>query len=100
VDIILNSLLLTKQYLNNTHFSQALPTLGDVLIPTASFPHSLDPFVDFLLQNDQLGPFESTWNPEDTKEATISFHRLGGTGASQCPLQHLSSIYREKQTYL
>jgi hypothetical protein len=84
-----------KEYRNNAGFSQALPTLEEVLNLQARHPFSLDSFIEFLSQNDQLGPLEFLLEARRyLRSYSVVFQQHGGIGARQRPLQHLSSLWQ------
>jgi hypothetical protein len=83
------------QYHDNARFSQALPTLEEVLNQTAPHPFSLHSFIEFLSQNDQLRPLEFSLEARRYQRSYyFVFQELGGFGESQYRLQHLSSLWQ------
>jgi hypothetical protein len=82
------------QYLNNARLSRPLPTLEEVLNQTAPHPFSLHSFIEFLSQNDQLGPLEFSLEARRYRRSYFIFQELGGIGKRQYRLQHLSSLWQ------
>jgi hypothetical protein len=82
------------QRVNNTRFSQALPTLEEVLNQTAPHPVSLLSFIEFLSQNDQLRRLEFSLEARRYRGSYyFIFKELGGIGNRQYRLQYLSSLW-------
>jgi hypothetical protein len=72
--------------------SGSKPILEDVLNQTASFPFSLDSFIEFLSQNDQLRPLEFTDSRlNQPSQSRLRSHCLRLSAESAQTLPHSSA---------